>query len=594
MEWKYVIILISLLLVIFLIIKETRRKNRRLLAWRLTCSIMAVLALAFIALPPSYKKDVKQSSQRDLVLLTEGFNKDSLAKFSDPIIIFTDEKLALRFANKKPLLIPSLEYYLAENPGFHSLHILGSGLPDEELRQLGNLKVVYTGIEKPFGIQHVYWVPKIKSGESLSVSGRFNNNTPKPVKLVLKGLSSGLDSVLIKPNNEADFNLSSIPRQLGLAINELFIISGKDTLAVEKIPFEVEKPKPVKILILSSAPDFETRFLKSWLAENRFPVVIRTSISKEKFSTEFLNMDAISLNFLPRQIKGFDLIISDESSLVQLSNSHGTILRDEINQGLGLLIRNEDEIGTLANLGRSFSTSPVPLGNNLKIKLPEVDSELSIPATGVSHISPQSADQPLLKDESGHILLSSKMLGKGRIVFNTLNNTYTWKLSGKSEEYSSFWSYAMEKASRKESANLRLAVTEQFPQINHKNSILVQSQSPEVPKISSGESPIALEQHPQIPNQWEGNFWPLAEGWNSAIGNNAERFWWYVYSSSDWESARSVQNSKSTAVFANRSVKKSGTLGAQQKTIEAKVPVIIFYLLFLACCAFLWIETKFL
>ena len=593
MEWKYVVILISLVLVVVLIIKETKRKDRRHLSWRLISSVMAVLTLALIALPPSYKK-VSKSSHRDFVLLTDGFDKDSLAKFPDPTILSTDEKIANQFTVKRPIVIPSLAYYLAENPDIQRLHILGYGLPDVELSQLKNVQVVYHGNEKPFGIQNVYWSQKIKSGESLSVSGIFSNHTAKPVKLILRGLSSNLDSLVIKPDNDAEFKLSSIPKQLGLAIYQLLVISGRDTLAVEKIPFEIEKSKPLKILILSSSPDFETRFLKNWLAENQFSLAIRTSISKEKFSTEFLNMNAISINFQPRVLKDFDLIISDESSLVQLTLTNRAALKNEINKGLGLLIRNEDEINTPGNFGRNFSTLPIPLGKILKIKLPGVDPELSFSATGITSIAPQGADQPLLMENSGLILVNSKLSGMGKIVFSTLNNTYTWKLSGKNQEYSSFWSHVIEKTTRKERANLQIAVAEQFPLINNKNTILVQSNSFEIPGISSGESLIALEQNPIIINQWNGNFWPLSEGWNSVTGKISEKFWWYVYNPSDWKSVIAVQNSKATARFANRQAKNLDSSIVEQKTVEAKVPAIIFYLLFLAFCTYLWIETKFL
>ncbi len=595
MGWEHLIVLISALLAILLILKETRRKKRKNIVLRLVASILAVLALAFIALPPSYKTDQK-ALKKDFILLTEGFSKDSLAKFTNPVLITTDKKLAGKLGTEKPALIPSLDYYLAEHPNIQTLHILGSGLPDEELKTLQNIRLVLHPSEPPFGFSSVHWPTKIKSGENLSVAGTFKNNLGKPVKLILKSLSTTLDSAAIAPNSMADFKLKSTPRQLGLALSQLLVISGRDTLSAEKIPFEVEQSEPLKILLLASAPDFENKFLKNWLAGNDFSVAIRSGISKNKFSTEFVNMPALPLNNLQAQLlEKFDLLISDETALSQLSNSERLSVKNQVDAGLGLLIRNEDEESLPGNFSGLFTVMPMTLKKDMSIKLPDDQSNpLIIPENGIAQIRAQATDQPLVKDEKGHILVNSKMSGQGRIVFSTLNNTYTWKLSGNHAGYNSFWSQVIEKAVRKKQAEMNLTVAERFASIHQKNTILLQTGSEEIPDVSSGESRIYMEQDADLPNRWQGYFWPKTEGWNSVSMANDEKTSWFVYNQTDWQSIRKNQNLRATARFAKGWNKQSTNESLARKAVYTKIPAIFFYLLFLACCAYLWIETKFL
>ncbi|HUH32497.1 MAG TPA: hypothetical protein VLZ28_01010, partial [Daejeonella sp.] len=93
MEWNYLVIVISGILALYLVLLEVRRKTRKNLPWRLLASVLAVAALTLIALPPTYTKKNNTNDKRDVVLLTAGYDKDSLKSFSNPLVIATDKKL---------------------------------------------------------------------------------------------------------------------------------------------------------------------------------------------------------------------------------------------------------------------------------------------------------------------------------------------------------------------------------------------------------------------------------------------------------------------------------------------------------------------
>lgn len=583
-------ILISVLLALLLILKEVRRKSRKNLFGRLVASVLALIALVLIALPPTIKTS-NRSEEMNVVLLTDGFSKDSLARVSSPLVLSTDSQLLRMSGARNKLLIPAIDYYLAENPNVQNLHIVGSGLETEELKMLKGIRVEYNGTQRTFGFQSVNWPEKIQSGTELWVSGSFNNNSRKEVKVLLKGLGTTLDSVVIGPDSLNSFKLSCVPRQLGTSLNYLIATSGKDTLFTEKIPFEVGTAKPLAVLILSSSPDFELNFLKQWLAGSGFSVAIRNRISTGKFSTEFLNMDGRSLNLQPATLKTFDVLIADETAMIQLTGSERAAVKNQVNAGLGIIIRNEEETTLRGIFGASFSTSPVASEETLSLRIPGNKLKSVLPGTGVNSIASQNYDQPLVWDQKNRIMVNSIISGVGRIIFSTLNNTYTWKLAGRTAEYSSFWSYLVEKASRKKPRENITA--EQFPLIHKRTTVLLEKQSSEIPGIFTGATRINLEQNADLPYRWQGSFWPTTAGWNLLKTPGSENHSVYIFNDSDWKTVRQAENSRSTKRFAEGSGYKKGNLFIEKDSVE-KIPVIFFYLLLLICWGYLWIETKFL
>ncbi|MDB5192555.1 MAG: hypothetical protein JWQ96_2118, partial [Segetibacter sp.] len=80
-NWIYIVAGLSFLLLAFLFWKETNRVNKTGLVWRILASVLAVASLACLALPITYNKTTRIDSAKEAVLLTEGFNADSLSAF---------------------------------------------------------------------------------------------------------------------------------------------------------------------------------------------------------------------------------------------------------------------------------------------------------------------------------------------------------------------------------------------------------------------------------------------------------------------------------------------------------------------------------
>ena len=77
---QYTIIIACLLLAAFLVWKEVQRSNRSRLWLRIIASVIAVASLVFLAIPLHYNT-TENSAIKEAVLLTEGYNKDSVDAF---------------------------------------------------------------------------------------------------------------------------------------------------------------------------------------------------------------------------------------------------------------------------------------------------------------------------------------------------------------------------------------------------------------------------------------------------------------------------------------------------------------------------------
>src|SRR4051812_17423276 len=80
-EWNYIVIVLCVLLLIFLLWKEISRKDKSRLLWRIITTILGVVSLACIALPIRFNTTEQVDTNNKAVLLTEGFNTDSISRF---------------------------------------------------------------------------------------------------------------------------------------------------------------------------------------------------------------------------------------------------------------------------------------------------------------------------------------------------------------------------------------------------------------------------------------------------------------------------------------------------------------------------------
>ena len=592
MDKSYIIIFLALLLG-FLILKEIGRKNKSNLIFRLSASVLAIISLLFILYPIHFDRKVNSSNSNIAILLTEGYHKDSLAKWKGASLFSTDNEITEK--DKKVQYIPDITYFLASNPDYQTLHILGYGLESDELNKLKTRNVIFHPSALKNGISSISWPEKIHSGEQLLVQGRYNNTTGSEVKLILQGLGTNLDSVMIGKETWNDFELICIPKHLDKAVYSLIAITDNDTLSREKLPVQVQEQESLRVLILASSPDFENKFLKNWLSQQGYSLSVRTTISTAKYSTEFLNSRKNDLNRINTSLlNNFDILIGDMSELSRLSSQENQAVQNQVNKGMGLIIKADaDETGS------GFYRNVFTIRGNKKvipktIKLNwEGHSAIKTVLQGSSSIEimAQAGTQSLVKNESGNILTNSKLFGKGKILLTVINDSYTWMLGNQEKDYYNFWSYILEKAARKKENSESIAVNF-LPLINKNTGIELQTESDNIPAIQVNEERINLEQHPLMSFQQTGSFWPANSGWQSFKSENTEPNWFYVFDKEAWRVVKASEKLKNTQIFIERSEENITTENGAIEVHEDTIHPIWFYILFLLCCTYLWLEVK--
>lgn len=593
MNWNAIVIIICILIAAFAVWKEYVRANQSRLVLRLLATITTIIALACIALPLTYRVDVNRQDKREVLLLTEGFSADSVSRYN------TKKIFTLNSAISKKIPKATLIYDLVDlksDSTITQIRILGDGLDKEELQRLDHVPVIFHPAAFKQGISAISWNERLKAGDEINIVGTYKNSLPQKIKLVLKGLSTGLDSVIIPPGVAGPFNLRSTPKNPGKNVYKLLVIAGIDTLENQNIPVQIEPAKPLNILMLTASPDFESRFLKNWLSGNGFAVAVRSAISKDKFNKEFINLDQFPLDHLSASVFGkFDVLIADLSVLKTLNGAEATALQQEVTQkGLGVVIRADSSLRSNSWLQRDFPADRLAVKDPVPVSL-SVQGKTNNTAklnAGMVYLANQANTQSLINDEHGHVLAANALAGAGKLVFTPLNNTFSWILSGDKADYSALWSLLIAKAARKVATPESWTVKSAIPTVS--NPVELQLESAVVPSvIQIDNAVIAPIQSSKLPFQWKVNYWPQTVGWQAVKQSNGALNWFYVYSYDDWKKVRALKKQADTkAYIANNVINSNVTKQIHEKATIA-VSKIYFYVLLLMACAFLWLEAKF-
>jgi len=528
--WNYIVVCLSLLLLAMLLWWEIRRVNKARLAGRVIATILLAASLAAITLPVTYTSKGTAGSKEG-VFLTEGYDPDSARIYLSSGVEVKDLK----------------DMHLSV------LHVLGYGLTEEERAAVPDVPVLFHPSSIQSGIESLQWTQQLLPGWECRVQGSFYNATGRPVKLLLVGIGSLMDSVEVR-SQEGDFELRAIPAQAGRAVYRLVAVSGKDTIEQESIPVEVLPATPQKILMLAASPDFENKFLAGWLSEKGHGVVVRTAISRDKYDHAFLNTPAMTVDHLSSSLLAqFDVVIADAAELRAIGpDEHASLWNAIAEKGLGLVIKGDS---------------------------------LSKPGEKI-----------ILRDTLGRTLISESMHGSGKIMLTALHTTYARLLAGERKEYAAHWTRILQQAAREREVTERWHFSPALPEVDHPVNVLLQTAAsmPEGWLEQAGDdaafATVYLKQHPFLPFCWSGVYWPRLYGWQAVHTRKGEWSWWYVWKKGDWTAIHRRERLEGTRRWiVARGESRSMVEPDPYKVLVAKG---WFYLLFVLSGLFLWVERR--
>ena len=590
MSWTFIVIGVSVLAALLLGYQEYRRLNKSKLWLRILSVNVAITALACIVLPVNYYSSSSHGNDHEAILLTRDFEKDSLVKDANTFTL--DSSINREY--KTARLVSSVEDLLLTDSTVTSLRILGDGLNQSQLSQLGEMPVSFNPSKNKTGLQSISWNGQVQAGNTLRVQGKFLNALAGNVDLILKGLNTTLDSVTVKSGSSLNFELNTVPKNEGRVVYHLLAISGKDTVEKEDLPVEVSLSKPLRLLVLNSSPDFETRFIKNWLTAKGYVAVIRSAISKNKYSTEFVNtaeqpITQISIPLLQK----FDVVMGDLSALKALNPSESASLKEEVVQkGLGLIVRADSSGKENSWLQAGFTlekglVKSVPVSMAIRGKK-NLSARLT---TDAPYLISKGTSQLLVSDRHDHQFAGSTLIGNGKIVYTSLNNTFNWMLAGDEADYSALWSLLITEASRKLPETEKWSVISPIPVKGQKTVLQLQSSSAPA-QMLAGNMTIAPVQNAVIPFEWDTELWPSQPGWQQVSQQGRPVKWWYAWSKDSWGSIIALKNRYETKLYAEKHSLKASVTKQIQSVVLVPVPKIYFYILFLLAGIFLWVEHK--
>jgi hypothetical protein len=580
--WNTIVIIAGVVLLFFLCRKEIARSNKARLPLRIIATILAVVSLICMGLPLSMRNSSVAKSN-EVIVVTAGANEDSIQQFR-------------KNSNKKITVLQADDFLSAQTTHYDSVHVFGYGFTADELKSIHARGLVFHPSVVANGIVSVNWNRKLKKGEELLVQGVYANSQSFPVRLLLSGFSTPIDSFVVQAKSTQRFQLQGVPKQNGKAVYAVSALKGKDTLEKNRLPVEVEEPSPLKLMILSASPDFENKFLKNWLSQNSYSVASRTIISTNKFDKASYNAGGVSLDRItPSLLDSFDILLSDETALSSLSKPEQENISRQVSQkGMGLLIRGDTIASANAWYNRSFHiyglTGKQP--SQLALSLTEGDrNKLILPAEQPKFIRTQNGMQALVTDSAANIVAGSIAEGKGKVVFTTLHNTYYWLLSGSQTNYYALWTSLLQKTSRTHVPKFFVETSPLLPVAGQAVQIRLNLSGDTLPSVAIGNSRPSFIQDEKISSQWQTMYWPVQAGWQPPVNSGGSNYQWYVYDKNDWVYVNASSRIQATGLYAQQ--KNGATVEANMdEPARVPVPLVYFFVLFIICAGFLWMERK--
>ena len=394
---------------------ELRRADRRHLAARLLALAASVAALAALGISPA--RAVRRAGAR-AVLLTEGAGAAEGARIADS----AGAAMVIRLADSTR----NAEGIRARLPAVRELVVAGWGLDSARLPEFAGLAVSFVPSPLPPGVIHAEWPPRITEGDELVVRGRVRD-AGGAVSLVAPDGSA--DSM--RAGGDGSFALGLRPRARGFTRFLLRSAAATDTIGVQ-----VVRPRPLRLLLLRSAPDYESSRLRDWISRRGGSVAMRTRISAGRRRTERVNTGT----GLPERItapllRQFDIAAIDAASLRALSPAERSALDQVVREeGLGLLVDPESPPFGASGGPAGVRSGRIRLGTGLAPAVTLSPNGLRNRSAG-----PDAAGAALIRDEAGNPVAEWRPRGMGRVATTMVRNPSRWTLGGERELFDRYW-----------------------------------------------------------------------------------------------------------------------------------------------------------
>ncbi|MBW3544857.1 MAG: hypothetical protein KY428_04520 [Bacteroidetes bacterium] len=469
-------------------------------------------------------------------------------------------------------------------PGSRVL-LLGEGLAQQELLFLQNYALQYVPGKKNSGLHSLNYESHIGPGDSLVVQGVWSAATADE-KLVLTTAGLGKDSVFAAAAGPADFLLRSPVFFGGDQVYTLYHIGvSGDTLEVYRLPLQVGASQSFQLALLTAYPAAESKYLKEHLSNYGYRLQYTAQLAPGKSIDEWVNLPRKRLQYTPTALAQWDVLLLSMAYYNQLSATQLQNLGIAMQkQGLGMLIVPDSEQQNMRWQGSQLNFGAVAVQDTVVI------SGVGIPLAYRPILRVPAGWEVMLRGSKGIAAVRSRY-GLGQLAVSGITNSYTLRLKGNEKDYQRLWSHLLELSLP---LNIRPAQWKEMPvhlteHMPAHLGLYSQDSLPSMLILGPDQQPITVPfwQHYNKPNYWQTTFWPLQQGWHTAIAAGDTAQFWVAHQTPSLYQAQ-LQNRLEQAV-----AKGGSWEGALSEVYMRKpVPEWWFFVLFLTGMCGLWLEKK--
>lgn len=571
--------IICVIVLLFLFYRENQRKDKRRIGWRMLATLAAVLGLYLLLVPIRCKQ--KQPSSGDVaILLTTNYSLDSVE--------------ALQKENPGATVINENSIWKI-NREIGTLHIVGDGISYPLNDSILPGTIMFHPNAQQHSLTSVHWNKKLIPGEALTVQGTYRNPSERPLRLLLSGFSTVVDS-FSAPKGSGTFFLSAVPRVNGSAVYRIIVLDNDDTLENNAVPLEVISAKKPSVLLLSAYPDFENKFLQQWLSAAQYKVMSRTRISRQKFVKNFYNVEPIALERLTKAVlDSSDVVIIDEEELQVFSNIEKNLLREYLSLNkIGLMIRADStSAGRHLFDGNIFVKVSSIISDSVAVELKGSNKKIMVGNSGsLNFIKGTGNGVALITDQAGRNFAMCNLYGKGKLVFNAMPPVYPLMIGGRRDDYGAIWSMLLQSATPQFEDSISVFTSTLFPQVDMPMQVIVRAGSNLMPDVYADNAPIALAQHEWLERHYTATYWPEKTGWQDIFSTGNKNFRVYIFDSTEWKGIRAIESNTSTEKLINRKRNVQSSEKSENDYSTFPLSPVYWLVLFILGSVFLWIEKK--
>ncbi len=367
-----------------------------------------------------------------------------------------------------------------------------------------------------------------------------------------------------------------LPQVSGNLVWEIALVREKDTIAIEKLPVMVNEAPQRNVLVLSGAPSFELRFIKSYLLSTGLGVAERQQLSRDAVFEAFAGMNEVPLKRLDIEVlSSFAVVIMDDVAYAALSNLEKTGIDRLLALGrLGLIWLGKGEYQGYfdAMEGEIEEVLFGQTGKDPGILLK------SFPVLLQGNHTPVKQGNTV----TGWVVDR----GLGKVLVPRFADSFKLRLKGKERLYNNFWSRLFDPVLP--GLNTRSGFrSPRFPRVNAPTHIDL-AYSDSIAEVKIGDVRVGINQSWFSPNMASVKCWPSSRGWTNVELNDRSIGSFFVFDSADWAlqyfDVTSRANEMQSSLLATSPV--------ETKYRKAFVPKWLAFAVVLLSMAGLWLERR--